>query len=147
MFPTHLLAVLLLFASAAFAQAPRADKALIVPAPRAAPVDGDLKEWDLSGATLSVYQPALAPRYTARFAFMFDKSAFYIGAHLVDDTPLMNRHAPHGEPNLGRAGECLQVRLSSDASLGYPLKAANFDTDAPLAKSDRIAHLTMWFYT
>jgi len=136
------------FTQHAFAQQPpRTDKVFVVLAPRAVTLDGDLKEWDLSGATESIYQPALAPRYTVRLAFMHDRDAFYIGAHFVDDSPLLNRHDPHVETNLGWAGDCLQVRLSSDAALGYPLKASEFDKDTPLAKSERIVHLTMWFYT
>ncbi|MDQ3812954.1 MAG: hypothetical protein M3347_03280 [Armatimonadota bacterium] len=109
------------FAPPALAQQPpRTDRAFVVPVPRAVTLDGDLQEWDLSGAIESIYQPALAPRYTVRVAFMHDRDALYSGAHFVDDSPLMNRHDPRVETNLGWAGDCLQVRLSSDPALGYP---------------------------
>jgi hypothetical protein len=129
------------------AQAQRQEKAIIVPAPGPVTVDGDLRDWDLSASFDSVYQEALAPRFTARFAFMYDRQAFYIGAHIVDDTPLVNQHDPLVEPNVGWSGDALQVRLSSDPALGWPLKASTFDRGAAPAKSDRIVHLTLWYFT
>lgn len=142
-----LLTALVLSSGVAGAQAPRHTEAIIVPAPGAVKIDGDLREWDLSASLDSVYQESLAPRFTARFAFMYDAMALYIGAHLVDDTPLINQHDPLVEPNIGWAGDCLQVRLSSDPALGWPLKASAYTPDAIQSKSDRVVHLTLWNFT
>ncbi len=49
-----------------------------------------------------------------------------------------NRHDPAIEPNKGWDGDALQVRLCSDPKAPYPL---------PDMESDRICHLTMWFFT
>jgi hypothetical protein len=100
-------------------------------------VDGDLSEWDLSGAMESCFDEALRPRFVMRLAFMYDASAFYVGAHFNDDTPLLNAHDPKVEPDRGWAGDCLQLRLCSDPAAAYPL---------PNSNSDRICHLTMWCF-
>jgi len=127
-----------LWCGLAAAQPQRHDRVLVVPVPRTVMVDGDLKEWDLSGSIDSAFDESLRPKFTARIGFMYDKQALYIGAHFNDDTPLRNRHDPKVEPNRGWAGDCLQVRLSSDPAARYPL---------PNSNSDRICHLTMWFFT
>jgi len=137
---TRLLVLMVATASArlSLAQPQRYDRVLVVPAPKAVVLDGDLGDWDLSAALDCLFDEALAPRFTARVAFLYDAKAFYIGAHFVDDTPLLNRHDPAVEPDRGWAGDCLQVRLCSDPAAPYPLPDSN---------SDRICHLTMWYFT
>lgn len=110
----------------------------VVPAPGKVTVDGDLGDWDLSAGIDSVFDEALAPRFTVRTAFMCDAQAFYIGAHFADETPLVNRHDPAVEPDRGWDGDALQVRLCSDPAAPYPLADSN---------SDRICHLTISHYT
>jgi len=119
------------------AEVARLEKITVVPAPKPVVVDGDLSEWDLSGAMQSCFDEALRPRFVMRLAFMYDASAFYIGAHFNDDTPLLNAHDPKVEPDRGWAGDCLQLRLCSDPAAAYPL---------PNSNSDRICHLTMWCF-
>ncbi|MFP4056820.1 MAG: hypothetical protein ACLF0G_08120 [Candidatus Brocadiia bacterium] len=131
-------ALAILCCGLAAAQPQRHDRAVVVPAPGRVAVDGQLGEWDLSGAIECVFDQALRPRFTARLAFMYDAQAFYIAARFHDDTPLRNRHDPQVEPNRGWAGDCLQVRLCSDPQAPYPLPSSN---------SDRICHLTLWHYT
>jgi hypothetical protein len=111
---------------------------LIVPAPKSVTIDGDLHEWDMSAAIDAVFDSALKPRFTLRLACMYDAKALYIAAHFVDDTPMLNRHDPAIEPSVGWAGDCLQVRLCSDAAAAYPLADSN---------SDRLGHATMWYFT
>jgi len=125
-------------AAGATAQEHRSDRVMAVPAAKPPAIDGDLADWDLSGAVESFYDEALRSRFALSFALMYDAEALYIGARFVDDSPLVNRHDPAVEPNLGWAGDCLQVRLCSDPAAEYPLRASN---------SDRICHLTMWHYT
>ena len=146
---TGAFALAVVLCQAALAQPQRNDSVVIVPAPRPVTVDGDLKEWDLSGAIDCAYDPSMSPRFTLRFAAMCDKDALYLAAHFVDDTPMMNRHDPKVEPNLGWAGDCLQVRLATDPRLGWPLSLSEYSAQQndPRARSDRICHLTMWYFT
>ncbi len=122
----------------AFAQSLRHDRILIVPAPQRVVIDGNLNDWDLSGAIECVFDKALKPRFTVTIAAMYDPQNLYIAAHFVDDTPLLNRHDPEVEPDRGWDGDCLQVRLCSDPKAPYPL---------PDMENERVCHLTMWFYT
>ena len=112
----------------------RHDCIFILPSPKGVVIDGDLRDWDMSASIESAFDEALRPRFTIRIAFMFDAQAFYIGAHFVDDTPMLNRHDPNVEPNRGWDGDALQVRLCSDPTAPYPL---------PNSNSDRICHLTI----
>jgi hypothetical protein len=119
----------------------RHDHIFVVPAPKKVVLDGDLREWDLSGAIETAFDDLLRPRFTVTVALMYDDHALYIGAHFFDDTPLLNRHDPAVEPNRGWDGDCLQVRLCSDPNAPYPLP---FDF---ARQSDRVCHLTMWLFT
>ena len=141
------LGLMLTVPASAQEQAFRHEKAIAVLAPRAVKLDGDLKEWDLSGALDSAYEPALAPKYSGRFAFMFDANALYLGAHIVDDTPLQNAHDPQIERDNSWDGDALQVRLTADPAMPYPLTASNFTKDDPQSRDSRIVHLTFWQFT
>ena len=124
--------------NATFAQPPRHDRVVVVPAPGAIATDGSLEDWDLSGAIECAFDESLKPKFTARIGLMYDADALYIGARFNDGTPLRNRHDPAVEPDKGWAGDALQVRLCTDPKAKYPLASSN---------SDRICHLTIWFYT
>ena len=130
--------ILGLVCGAAIAQPQRHDRLVIVPVAKAVTVDGDLGEWDLSGGVETAFDESLRPRFTVRLAAMYDPAALYLAAHFSDDTPLVNRHDPKVEPDRGWDADCLQVRLCSDPAAPFPLPSSN---------SDRICHLTMWFYT
>jgi len=135
---TLLWTALAVLCTAAAAQPQRHDRIFVLPASKPAAVDGDLGEWDLSGAIETAFDESLRPRFTVRIAAMYDQSALYLAAHFADDTPLVNRHDPKVEPDRGWDADCLQVRLSSDPAAPYPLPGSN---------SDRICHLTLWLYT
>ena len=99
------------FVPAVTAQEHRFDRVIAVPAVGPPTIDGNLADWDLSGAVESVYDEALRSRFALTFALMYDDAALYVGARFVDDSPLVNRHDPAVEPNPGWAADCLQVRL------------------------------------
>ena len=63
----------------------------IVPAPGKVTVDGDLKEWDLSGAIFMFIDEASKESYYIRAAMMYDKDYLYIGGVWKDPTPMMNQ--------------------------------------------------------
>ncbi len=70
---------------------------------------------------------------------MYDADNLYIAAHVGDSSPMMNMYNPDAEASVAWRGDCLQVRVSTDRKLGWPVPG-NSD-------SDRIAHLTLWYYT
>ena len=96
-----------------------------VPAPQTVRIDGDLGDWDRSGEILICYDlPALKSVYSARVAMMYDAEALYVGIDWTDATPMGNSHHPRHQAGKGWAGDCVQLRI----------------------KTDRIAHLTAWYY-
>jgi len=127
----------------------RHERLVAVPAPGPVTLDGDLQEWDRSGGIQSVYDPALADRFTATLAAMYDREALFLAAHVLDDTPLVNAHDPAVEPDIGWDGDAIQVRLTADASLAYPVPASTFGAQQndPLSKDPRIVHLTLWQFS
>lgn len=119
-------------------QPTRHDRIFVVPCKGPVTLDGDLKEWDLSGALEASFDEALRPKFTMRAALMDDAEALYIGCHFSDDTPMVNHHDPAVEVTRGWDADCLQVRLCSDPVAPYPL---------PNSNSERICHLMMWYFT
>jgi len=129
--------------------ADRASRLVAVPRSGEVKLDGRLDDWDLSAALDSVYEPALAPRFSVRFAAMYDAEALYLAAHFVDDSPLVNRNDPNVNAAQAWRGDCLQVRLAPDPTMPLPLKANEFDARRGVKESTdpRIVHLTIWYFT
>ena len=99
----------------------------VVPVPNAAgvKVDGDLGDWDLSGAIFVTYDiESLSDVYSAKVAGMYDAANFYIAIRWTDATPMGNSHDPRYQGSRGWAGDAVQIRL----------------------KTDRISHITAWYY-
>ena len=97
----------------------------VVPAPGPVTIDGDLKDWDLSGQTLMCYDlDSLKDVYSAQVAEMYDAANLYVSVHWVDPNPMSNSHDPRYAGDRGWAGDCLQMRI----------------------KTDRVEHLTCWYY-
>ena len=96
-----------------------------VPAPATVTIDGDLAEWDRSGQILMSYDlTSLRDIYSGQVAAMYDADHLYVAIHFKDPTPLGNIHDPRYEANKGWAGDAIQLRF----------------------KTDRISHLTAWYY-
>ncbi|MBI4028708.1 MAG: hypothetical protein HY360_27265, partial [Verrucomicrobia bacterium] len=124
----------------------RYDSAHVVPAPRTVTIDGNLSDWDRSGEFSTYrFEEDKAIRYF-KGCMMYDSENLYLAAHVGDSSPMMNLYNPAAEGKVAWRGDCLQVRVSSDAKLGWPLKGYEGQTD-PVSASDNIAHLTMWYYT
>lgn len=96
-----------------------------VPPPGKVTVDGNLADWDLSGQVLMTYDmETLRDVYSAQVATMYDADNLYVAIHWKDPIPLGNSHDPRYTPNKGWAGDAVQMRF----------------------KTDRISHITAWYY-
>ena len=97
----------------------------VVPVPGKVAIDGKLDDWDLSGQVLMCYDlESLKDVYSARVAMMYDADNLYVAVHWTDPTPMGNSHDPHYQSDKGWAGDCVQLRI----------------------KTDRITHVTAWYY-
>ena len=96
-----------------------------VPVPGKVSIDGDLADWDLSGQTLMCYDvESLQDVYSAKVALMHDAENLYVSIHWKDSTPMGNRHDPRHEAHKAWAGDSVQLRI----------------------KTDRISHVTAWYF-
>lgn len=96
-----------------------------VPAKKEVVIDGNLDDWDLSGQYLQCYDvETLKDVYSGTVAYMFDENNLYISIHWKDPIPMGNCHDPRFQANKGWAGDCVQFRI----------------------KTDRISHITAWYY-
>jgi len=96
-----------------------------VPIPGKVAIDGNLDDWDLSGQTLMCYDvESLQDVYSAKVATMYDADNLYVSLHWKDRTPMGNKHDPRFEAHKGWAGDSVQLRN----------------------KTDRISHVTAWYF-
>jgi hypothetical protein len=96
-----------------------------VPVPGAVVIDGKLDDWDLSGAVLQCYDvESLRDIYSADIAMMYDPANLYVALHWRCQNPMSNSHDPRYQAEKGWAGDCVQLRI----------------------KTDRIVHVTAWYF-
>ena len=96
-----------------------------VPAPGKVTIDGKLDDWDLSGKYLQCYDvETLKDVYSGEIAFMYDADHLYVAIHWKDPIPMGNSHDPRYQAGKGWAGDSVQLRL----------------------KTDRICHVTAWYF-
>lgn len=126
--PSGCLAASVLLASALRVEAVQTDNHGIhaVPVPASTPkIDGDLADWDLSGAVIMTYDlESLRDVYSGRVSAMYDDANLYVAIQWKDATPMGNSHDPRYQANKGWAGDAVQLRF----------------------KTDRISHITAWYY-
>lgn len=95
------------------------------PTPGKVVIDGKLDDWDLSGQTLICYDlEALRDIYSGEVAMMYDDANLYVAIHWKDPIPMGNSHDPNYQAAKGWAGDSVQLRI----------------------KTDRICHVTAWYY-
>ena len=63
----------------------------VVQAPGKVALDGDLKDWDLSGEILTYVVEASMTYQSAKTAMMYDNEALYISSRVADPTPLRSK--------------------------------------------------------
>ncbi|MFM9196320.1 MAG: hypothetical protein ACKOWG_11375 [Planctomycetia bacterium] len=120
-------------------------------------IDGRLDEWDSApGVTASLgLDPAAAEWMDGRM--MYDDTHLYIAARVGDPHPLASTVDPNLDADDGWRGGAVQVRLSTDRRLGWPVNASaanyyrmrNIEPTADEREASlnpRLAHLTMWFH-
>lgn len=121
----HLLPILILAATSLHATQTDNHGIHAVPAPGPVTIDGKLDDWDLSGQVVMCYDlENLRDIYSAEVAMMHDAEALYVAIHWKDPQPMGNSHHPRYQANKGWAGDAVQLRI----------------------KTDRISHLTAWYY-
>ena len=89
----------------------------IVPAPGKVTIDGDLKDWDLSGAILMFIDEASKETHQLRGAMMYDKEWLYVGGRLKDPTPMMNQYHFGGQVNAAWNADALQINLVANPNV------------------------------
>jgi len=136
--------------------ASRYDRLHVVPAPAEVQIDGRLADWDRSGMFTSRLREPFGRQYYVEGAMMYDEKHLYIGAHIGDPAPMRNVISPEMEPEMYWKGGGLQVRLSTDPNLGWPLEARSAIPSGeqrlpgggrrPQDNSPNIIHLTLWYH-
>lgn len=107
-----------------------------VPAKPGIVIDGDLSDWDLSAQEPVYISAQTAGTMNVEWAAMYDQEALYLSARVT--MPGREYHNPSNPQDGFWWSDCLQVRLTSDPALPFPLDG-NRD-----AASDRVVHLSFW---
>jgi hypothetical protein len=118
----------------------------IVPAPGKVTIDGDLKDWDLSGAILMYLDEGSKNVYSVRGAMMYDKDALYVGGHVKDPTPMINHYSFADDPGLCWDADAVQLRFISDPKVR---STASLQTggNMPPQQQKYVCHMTFWYST
>ena len=132
--------------------------AIIVSRPRGPiTIDGRLDDWaDAPGFVAWLGGDESAAESVAG-RMMYDADRLYIAARVTDPAPLASRVNSAIDPDDGWRGGAIQVRLSTDRRLGWPIdaNAPNYyrmrgiepsEADKQAATNPRLAHLTMWYH-
>jgi hypothetical protein len=111
-------------------------------------IDGDLSEWDRSKEFESRCIDPYGDTYHARGMLMYDSNYLYIAADVADPFPMRNVIDPENESAFIWRGGSVQVRLSTDPALGWPIDADGWRQPRLLPRdvNERLVHLTMWYY-
>ncbi len=133
------------------ANQPRWDRIEIMPASQPVLVDGNLSEWEQQRMFRG--QCGGAKDCGVKGSMMYDGNYLYVGAHVADPAPMRNVIDPATDGDAGWKGGGLQVRLSTDRTLGWPVDA-NADIyyqsqpmkQRPQDVNDKFVHLTLWHH-
>ena len=108
-------------------------------------VDGELGDWKPDVFVEMFADPDLRDTYSLRIALAYDREGLLIGARFADKSPLVNHIDPAVDPFTGWSGDALQIRFVSDPALSDPTLTGKLSPSQE--RSDRIVHLTAWYYT
>ena len=134
----------------------RFDTVHVLPATRKPTIDGDLSDWDRSGAFYSACVPPYHENYYVEGMMMYDERYLYLGAHVGDPVPMQSRMDPAADPaDYAWRGGSVIVRLAVNPALGWPLQGKGVPLadsthpdigHRPQDTSDQIVHITMWHH-
>ncbi len=120
----------------------------IVPAPGKVVIDGDLKDWDLSGTVDLFLDEASRATMSVQGAYMYDQEAFYVGGRVKDPTPMVNAHDFAGDLSQVWNADCIQLYLIADPSVKSGASINNM-TGAlmPAADQRSLCYIFLWYST
>jgi hypothetical protein len=135
----------------------RVEEVTLLPLGRTIAVDGDLSEWGDAGSFRAERSGPDAKGQFVEGRMRYDAEFLYIAAHIGDPAPMRNVIDPANDGESGWRGGGLQVRVSSDRTLGWPVDAnapnyyrfRRIQPDAARlanATSEQLAHLTLWHH-
>jgi len=132
-----LMVVIVFFCGVAFSEeAPTLNTVLrAVPSPGHVTVDGNLENWDLSGAIVMA-DNTTAPHKLVRAAAMYDADGFYLALQFKDRTPMENHINPAASRGRAWCGDCVQLRINTGPC----------PSEAP-PKPLQIIHVDAYWYT
>ncbi len=112
--------------------------AIPTPGGHAPVIDGDLQDWDLSGAEQGWLTSQTAHAQNGSMALMYDDESLYLGAHIaLPNRGILN---PNNPTDGFWWGDEVEFRLAADPTLPAPLDPGNPAT----AASTRVVHITCW---
>ena len=130
----------------------RYDSLHVTPAPAQVVIDGDLSEWKEDAEFRATCKSPYNQSHFVEGRMMYDDEFLYIAAHVGDPAPMRNILDPRTDADRAWCGGAVQVRVSTDRARGWPLRAEapwqirGRRAVRPEDISDRLAHLTLWYY-
>jgi hypothetical protein len=120
-------------------------------------IDGRLDDWLSARGFMSSRDGTADCAEWADGRMMYDDENLYIAAHVGDPEPLRSAIDPEVDAEDGWRGGGVQVRLSTDRVMGWPVaaNAASYfnmrrlvptGEEEAAAHNPRLSHLTMWFH-
>jgi hypothetical protein len=120
-------------------------------------VDGDLGEWSHAVGFSGSLDGGPTEAEWVDGRMMYDDECLYIAAHVGDPAPMRNTADPSLDPVMAWQGGGLQVRISTDRAMGWPVDANGpsyyrvrnlepSDEEQAKAANPRLSHLTMWHH-
>ena len=120
-------------------------------------VDAKLGEWSHAGGFTGSLDGGPTEAEWVDGRMMYDDDCLYIAAHVGDPAPMRNTIDPRLDPLMAWQGGSLQVRISTDRAMGWPVDANGpsyyrirslepSDEERSKATNPRLSHLTMWHH-
>jgi ferric-dicitrate binding protein FerR (iron transport regulator) len=120
-------------------------------------IDGVLDDWPASGGFHATLRETAEGAEWVDGRMAYDDRCLYIAARVGDPAPLRSVIDPDVDPGRGWQGGSVQVRLSTDREMGWPVDAnapAYYQIrgqepsadDRRKAANPKLSHLTMWHH-
>ncbi len=105
-------------------------------------LNGNLDDWKPEAFVTMAADLDNKERYAMRVATAYDDKGLLLAVRFTDDTPLVNRVDPIGQPDKGWAGDSFQIRFITDSTVA--IGTAKDDILKDPAKNSRVVHMTIW---